>query len=196
MRLSERYEVPAELALLYEFVNTLDLRHYVEQGAAHSAADEIGTPEQLRAWMRGRGLLGRGEAVSAEDHKQAVRLRQALRDVLETAPDMSRGQGDLSRALSAAAVAYPLVVQVSTSDGVLLRPAPGSSGLGRVLAELYRLEETNRLDRLKMCASDECHWIFYDRSKPANRRWCSSALCGNREKTRSYRERRRTVSDA
>jgi hypothetical protein len=28
---------------------------------------------------------------------------------------------------------------------------------------------------------------FYDRSKPGNRRWCSSVLCGNREKTRSYR---------
>ena len=56
-----------------------------------------------------------------------------------------------------------------------------------ILAELHRLAQGDRLDRLKMCASDACRWIFYDRSKPGNRRWCSSVLCGNREETRSYR---------
>jgi predicted RNA-binding Zn ribbon-like protein len=201
MKLSERYPVPSELALLYEFVNTLDLRHFVEQGAPHATGDEIGTPEQLRPWLRGRGLLARGETVSAADHKQPVRLRQALRGLLQAAPEArpgrgDPGRGDLARALSDAAAAYPLVVRASAADGVLLQPAPGASGLGRALAELYRLEEANRLDRLKMCASDECHWVFYDRSKPGNRRWCSSALCGNREKTRTYRERRRTASGA
>jgi len=32
--------------------------------------------------------------------------------------------------------------------------------------------------------------IVYDRSKPGNRRWCSSALSGNRDKTRNYRARK------
>ena len=68
------------------------------------------------------------------------------------------------------------------------------SGLGNVLAELYRLSETGKLDRLKLCDSDECRWMFYDHSKPANRRWCSSALCGNRQKTRDYRSRHRKAA--
>ena len=34
-------------------------------------------------------------------------------------------------------------------------------------------------------------WIFLDRSKPGNRRWCSSLICGNRQKTRDYRKRSR-----
>jgi hypothetical protein len=34
-----------------------------------------------------------------------------------------------------------------------------------------------RLDRLKMCASEECRWVFYDRSKPGTGRRCASALC-------------------
>jgi predicted RNA-binding Zn ribbon-like protein len=42
-----------------------------------------------------------------------------------------------------------------------------------------------------MCASDECQRVFFDRSKPASRRWCQSTLCGNRNKTRAYRERQR-----
>ena len=67
----------------------------------------------------------------------------------------------------------------------------GSSALGRVLSQMLGLAGTGLLDRLKTCASDECHWIFFDRSKPATRHWCSSARCGNRLKTRTYRARHR-----
>src|SRR5262249_61053791 len=73
---------------------------------------------------------------------------------------------------------------------VTLAAAPGSNGPGRVVAELYGLAKTDRLARLKACASEQCHWIFFDRSKPANRHWCSSNVCGNRQKTRDYRRRR------
>jgi predicted RNA-binding Zn ribbon-like protein len=56
---------------------------------------------------------------------------------------------------------------------------------------VYGLAKTDRLARLKTCASEDCRWIFFDRSKPANRHWCSSNLCGNRQKTRTYRLRHR-----
>jgi predicted RNA-binding Zn ribbon-like protein len=42
-----------------------------------------------------------------------------------------------------------------------------------------------------MCAAEECRRVFFDGSKPATRRWCISTLCGNRAKTRTYRERHR-----
>jgi predicted RNA-binding Zn ribbon-like protein len=195
MWLSERYPVPPELALLYEFVNSLDLRHFVEQGEPHPMGDELTTPSRLRMWMQRRGLLADGESVGVAEHQRAIRLREALRGFLAEPPETRAKRSDLAEALSDAAVAFPLVAQVSSSAEVSLQPAPEASGLGRVLADLYRLEEGGRLDRLKMCASDECHWVFYDRSKPGNRRWCSSALCGNREKTRSYRMRRRAALD-
>src|SRR5262249_46572172 len=67
--------------------------------------------------------------------------------------------------------------------------ARATSGLGQVLVELVRLSNDGRLERIKTCDSDECRWVFYDRSKPSNRRWCSSERCGNREKTRTYRKR-------
>jgi CGNR zinc finger len=31
-----------------------------------------------------------------------------------------------------------------------------------------------------MCAAEEYRRVFFDRSKPATRRWCMSTLCGNR----------------
>jgi predicted RNA-binding Zn ribbon-like protein len=191
MRPSEQYPVPQELALLYDFVNSLDLRRFMEHGALHEASDELATASQFEAWMRARGLLKRGERPTRTDHRNALKLRTALRAFLGIAPD-ARVAHTAAAGLSDACAAFPLVVAASKT--VALVPATSSQKLSLVLVELLMLAQAGRLDRLKMCASEECHWIFYDRSKPASRRWCSSVLCGNRQKTRDYRERQRWVS--
>jgi predicted RNA-binding Zn ribbon-like protein len=191
MRPSEKFPVPAEIALLYDFVNSLDRRRYVEQGVAHSAGDELETVAQLEAWLRARGLLHKDAPLDAEDHRAALELRDALRSYLQIAPADRPGDAVAGARLSAAAASFPLALKVSRAGDMALQPVPTSSasGLGNVLAELHRLSEADKLHRLKLCDSDECRWMFYDHSKPANRRWCSSALCGNRQKTRDYRSR-------
>ncbi len=194
MKLSEKYAVPPELALLYDFVNSLDRRRYEENGVVHAGGDEIETPRLLEAWLRERGLLRRGERVDADDHRAALELRKALRDFLLNAPERRPHAKEVAGQLNAASRRFPLTLVVSDMGVVKLAPASGSNGLGNVLGQMIGLVETGRLDRLKTCTSDECHWIFFDRSKPANRHWCSSLTCGNRQKTRAYRERQRGVS--
>jgi predicted RNA-binding Zn ribbon-like protein len=186
MRLSAKFDVPAELALLYDFVNSVDLRTYIEAGVAHEQKDELRTASQLESWMRAHGLSG---SASGSTHQQALRLRESLRAFLAVPPEERATANSEASALNAASAAFPLVAN-ATAGTVELRPAKGSE-LGRVLGELQTLSATGQLDRLKMCQSPECGWIFFDRSKPANRRWCSSDKCGNREKTRSYRLRQR-----
>ncbi len=44
-------------------------------------------------------------------------------------------------------------------------------------------------ERLKSCPADDCRWAFYDRSRNRSAVWCNMAVCGNRAKVRSYRER-------
>jgi predicted RNA-binding Zn ribbon-like protein len=193
MRLSEKYAVPEELALLYDFVNTLDRRRYVEQGVGHIGGDQLATPRAMEAWMR-RHRLVPGKHIDAAEHREALDLRAALRAFLEL-PPAQRENTAATRRLTAASRVFPLTLTVAADGTVNLNPAPGSSALGRVLAETYSLAETNRLTRLKACASEECRWIFFDRSKPANRHWCSSALCGNRQKTRDYRLRHRQPTE-
>jgi predicted RNA-binding Zn ribbon-like protein len=195
MRLSEKYAVPGELALLYDFVNSLDRRRYVEDGVAHAGGDEIETPRALEAWMRSRGLLRRGEQVDADEHAAALGLRTTLRDFLRNPPERRPQAKEAAHRLSAASRKFPLTLAVSDRGEVELVPAPDSNGLGHVLGQMMALAETGRLARLKTCASEECHWLFFDRSKPANRHWCSSAICGNRVKTRAYRERQRQTDD-
>jgi predicted RNA-binding Zn ribbon-like protein len=188
MRWSEKFGVQGDVALLYDFANSLDLRRYVEQGAAHHPGDELATPAQLENWLRIRGLLENGAEVSRAEHRGALQLRDALRTFLAASPaDRTSTVGPL--AVSAAR--FPLEVAPSGDRALDLRPVAGraTSGLGHVLVQLLRLSDRGRLERVKTCDSDECRWVFYDRSKPSNRRWCSSERCGNREKTRTYRRR-------
>jgi len=191
MALSEKYAVPRELALLYDFVNSLDRRRYVEDGVAHAGGDEIETPRLLEAWMRERGLLRRGEHVNSDNHRAALELRKGLRDFLLYPPEYRAQAKEAARQLTAVSEKFPLMLAVSDKGTVELARVPGSNALAEVLGQMMSLAETGRLPRLKTCASDECHWIFFDRSKPANRHWCSSSVCGNRQKTRAYRARQR-----
>lgn len=193
MRLSEKFSIPDDIALLYDFVNSLDLRRYVEQGAAHVATDALATTAQLKAWLNARALSDKDARLGKDDHRSVLALRETLRSFIQLAPADRGADAAAAARLSAAAVDFPLTLKVLEGGAVALRPSRLSpaGGLGNVLAELQRLAATGQLDRLKMCASEECHWVFFDRSKPANRRWCNSALCGNRQKTRAYRERRR-----
>lgn len=44
--------------------------------------------------------------------------------------------------------------------------------------------------RLKRCDNPKCSMVFYDRGKNNRRRWCSTAVCGNRDKVANYRARK------
>jgi|tagenome__1003787_1003787.scaffolds.fasta_scaffold20766935_1 predicted RNA-binding Zn ribbon-like protein len=194
MRLAQKYNVPSEVALLYEFLNSVDLRSYFEKGKQHVPSDELGTPARLEAWMSQRGLLTARQTISPAEHRLALELRTALRSFLQLPLDSRASSPEFSESLNRVAQFYPLVVKVVQMGKLRLLPASGISGLAQVLAELFAVAEGGRLDRLKMCSSDKCHWVFIDRSKPGNRRWCSSLLCGNRQKTRDYRDRIKNTS--
>jgi len=193
MRLSRRYPVPADLALLYEFVNSLDERRSVCERNGGAPQDEIGTVDLLERWMRLRGLLGESVKLDTKCHNKALELRRALRAFLRVEPSDRRGTSALVSDVNAASADFPLTVEVSAKGVSHLRPVPGvrAGGLGAIVAELHHASETGKLDRLKMCSAEECAWAFYDRSKPSTRRWCSSTTCGNRDKTRAYRLRLR-----
>jgi predicted RNA-binding Zn ribbon-like protein len=191
MRLAKKYAVPSGVALLYEFLNSADLRTYMEKGERHTPSDELETPVGLENWMRERGLLRKNESITVADHRRALKLRDALRAFLRLPPDYRRKVSECAERLNKISELYPLAVRVQSAGAPILRPVRAGNGIGQVLAELLSLTQSGNLDRLKTCASNECQWIFFDRSKPGNRRWCSSLICGNRQKTRDYRKRSR-----
>jgi predicted RNA-binding Zn ribbon-like protein len=190
---SKKFKVPDELANLYDFANSLDVRHFVHHGVQHEQGDELGGPRQLGAWMAQRGLLWTGAKITPAMFESALELRACVRDYLQFDPVERRNNRDATRSLNDALKLFPLAVEAQHEGGMALRPARSDAlaGLSAISAELYTGSVTGILYRLKMCAAEECRRVFFDRSKPATRRWCMSTLCGNRIKTRAYRERHR-----
>ena len=190
---SRKFKVPDALANLYDFANSLDVRHFTHHGVQHVQSDELEGPRELGAWMSQRGLLLSGARITPAMFDTALQLRAGVRTYLEIDPAERRKIGDAVRSLNKAMRLFPLVAE-ARNDGVMALRAgrdDALAGLSVVVAEMYDGSVRGTLDRLKMCAAEECRRVFFDRSKPATRRWCMSTLCGNRTKTRAYRERQR-----
>ena len=69
---------------------------------------------------------------------------------------------------------------------------PTGEALARVIAPLVEALAGGDTDRFRICANDECRWVFEDTSRAGRRRWCDMASCGNRAKVRRYRSRQKT----
>ncbi|MCK1709984.1 MULTISPECIES: CGNR zinc finger domain-containing protein [unclassified Bradyrhizobium] len=190
---SRKFKVPDELANVYDFANTLDLRRFLQYGVEHPQGDELAGPKQLADWMQERGLDTGAGRVTLPMFETALRLREALRAYLQCEPAERRRNEDVLGALDDALAPFPLRVEARAGRGAILSAAreDALAGLSAIAVELHDATLMGTLDRLKMCASEECRRVFFDRSKPSTRRWCMSTLCGNRMKTRAYRERQR-----
>lgn len=191
---SKKFKVPDELANLYDFANSLDVRHFTHHGVQHVARDELTNARELGVWMSQRGLSWSGAKITPAMFETALQLRTGVRAYLECDPAERRKNKDAVRSLNSALKLFPLVARAQIDRGMTLAAARGDAlaGISEIVAELHAGSIKGTLDRLKTCAADECRRVFFDRSKPATRRWCMSTLCGNRIKTRNYRERHRS----
>lgn len=43
--------------------------------------------------------------------------------------------------------------------------------------------------RIKICSNPNCRWVFYDKTKGNNRKWCNDLTCGNRDRVRRFRSK-------
>ena len=172
--------VPVELAPVRDFLNTLD----VEDGT-----DALPHPQALHDWLVEQGLLQPATRVSKAEFEQSLALRAALRSLVSAHPDQ-RPSAEVEAA-TLAARGYPLRVEFD-EDGTPALTADNDTVAGamaRLLAGLPLAVAGSTWQRLKLCAADSCEWAYYDTSKNRSRRWCSMDVCGNREKTRTFRQR-------
>lgn len=148
---------------LVDFLNTYD---------PGSDTEDLPNDAAARAWFAARGL-----ATKSLRAAEARAVRTELRDAAEgrTPP-------------TAALRRVPLCACVEDGEPVLTSEHP----LGPLVATAVRLAFEGRWDRLKLCDAETCRYAFYDGSRNRSGRWCSMASCGNRAKTRAFRERHRS----
>jgi predicted RNA-binding Zn ribbon-like protein len=181
-RLLNKPDLQREVGLLVDFVNTYDL----EEGT-----DSIAGSEQLGAWIAGKTgeLIG---TVEEEGISRVLALRESLRSLLRANNGEAIGERELDPLREAAERSR---YRTTFSSEGQLDLAPARSDLSgfeaRLLLAIERLQSQGAWPRLKACTDDGCQWAFYDTTRNRSRTWCSMEECGNREKTRRYRERKR-----
>jgi predicted RNA-binding Zn ribbon-like protein len=175
--------VPRELAAVQALVNTVDLE---------DNDDRLTTPDALRDFLVGHGLLAASARVDRDDLALAIELREALRAMLR----VNHGEPldpEAVEVVNRAAAGLPLQLAFDDQGQPVL--GPGSAGcrgaLAALLAGVAVASAQGTWERLKACSAESCQWAFYDRSKNRSGRWCSMQTCGNRRKTRTYRSRHR-----
>jgi predicted RNA-binding Zn ribbon-like protein len=187
-----------DLNATFDFLNTLDQ----DDGFWR---DHLTTLEDALDWFVGRGVIHREGAdraraqvstqpAAAERDLARVRaVRQALREVAEAIAEHrvpSAGSMDLvNRALRARQV----IELVAGPDGCSVDHRhvgdPVDDALARLAEPLVSELTAGNPERIRICASDTCEWVFYDTSRTGRRRWCDMATCGNRAKAARHRAR-------
>jgi predicted RNA-binding Zn ribbon-like protein len=167
-----------DLREVTDFLNTVN----VEEGT-----DELATASAFARWLRpDRADVSR---VSTPQLDLARRLRSALRSAAERHHDAAPPDRETNEELDALAGRLLLRVRIDDVGRPALAPAAG--GVAGYLAGVLGAVATDPAGwaRLKICPDDRCRWAFLDESRNGSRRWCSMEVCGNRSKTRRYRQR-------
>jgi predicted RNA-binding Zn ribbon-like protein len=177
-----RDPAPGSLALVQDFVNTVDREH---------GPDLLDDVAGFVEWLALRDLGGAPHAPppSTADLGRARVFREALRSLLlanHGTPPPAAARAVLEEAADRAGLRVRL-----PPEGAALAPvSPGVDGaLGTVVAAAVVAMWDGTWRRLKACPRSSCHWAFYDRSTNASATWCSMSICGGREKASTYYRR-------
>lgn len=171
------------------------------------AQDLLAGPGAVARWAALAGLdlpagatgTGTGAEAGAKTETEAASGLLALRAALRPAfAALAAGQ-PLPEGLRPAlnALLAGLKVCLSLEDrgaGLALVQrvtAPEAPVAALVALDFARFAESYEPARLKHCANPACTMVFHDHGKNNRRRWCSMAVCGNRDKVASYRARKR-----
>jgi predicted RNA-binding Zn ribbon-like protein len=170
---------PEAPALVMDFVNTLDVE---------SGSDELDSPGALRRWIEER-LRTRSGSIDDDAWRVVVETRESLRTVLASHSGADLDPDSL-RQLNRAGAGAQLSPRWDERGMISFAPHEGGAGaLERVLAAVVASQADGTWERLKVCSAEGCRYAFYDHSKNRSGRWCEMRVCGNRAKTRTYRQR-------
>jgi predicted RNA-binding Zn ribbon-like protein len=198
---SDHHHGPVPLETAFDFLNTLEL----DDGAL---VERLTTLDTAAGWLTDAHVvpdattitsLARSAAERQATLERLVTTRTALRDVAHA---VAHGEAPKRHAIdevNRALAARERVQLVAEPDGVRLGHSHVGDAVDDVLARIaepiVREIGSGHEDRIRICANDTCRWIFFDESRPGNRRWCDMATCGNRAKARRHRARHKTDDD-
>jgi predicted RNA-binding Zn ribbon-like protein len=178
-----RTPAPGALALVQAFMNTR-----YDRATRHG--ETLVSADALHDWLRAHQLIG-PQRLDEHDLQRAIGLREGLRALAlaNNGHDLSTSAIDAMRRASTGA-ASEIHIEPDGPQLITSTDANIDSAIGTVLAITARAMIDGTWPRLKACPGRYCGWTFYDRSKNHSARWCSMKVCGDREKSRAYYQRK------
>jgi predicted RNA-binding Zn ribbon-like protein len=192
----------------FQFVGgdpALDLINTVDWTSRGPERELLESYEQLTRWSEGAGVVDAGTARRlrrlGEAHPRAAGAAlglalQARRVLQEVFSAIARGE---AAEPGVARFNHMLQEAVRTLE---VAPASGTTGyrwrwrgeesdlrapVWRVLWSGASLLLSDEIGNVRVCDSEDCGWMFVDRSRNGLRRWCQMRTCGTMEKTRRRR---------
>lgn len=153
----------------------------------------------LCAWITGSGLVPPGTPLTHADPSWPVAFRELRGSVGQLVQgwlcrDARPHDLALARVNDAARAAPPAPRAVRGEDGTFVRELDGPPECAALLAAVARdavelLTDPVARAGLRQCEGDNCPIVYVDTSRGRRRRWCSSEVCGNRERVARHRRR-------
>ncbi|WP_171171018.1 ABATE domain-containing protein [Streptomyces sp. I05A-00742] len=165
-----------------------------------SPAERLGTPERLRAWLLGARVVPPGTPLETVDagwlgrfHVLRGLLHRVVRAEAADGPERA-ADADLDRVNALAAAPPPAPRAVRSADGGLVRAVALPPDCAALMALVARdavelLTDPAVRGLLRQCEGESCTLLYLDTSRGRRRRWCSSEVCGNRERVARHRRR-------
>jgi predicted RNA-binding Zn ribbon-like protein len=195
----------AHLAALQDgldFINTLEFSREGDE-------DELKTAEDALDWLHLHDLLHRETLEELRELAEASprlakrvlgrirRVRSAMRELVEATVDQRPPALDQLSEVNRALRTHYVYELVPAPDGVSLdhrhEGDAVEGALARLVESLAREVSQGHPERLRLCANDDCRWVFSDTSRTGRRKWCDMATCGNQAKVARFRERQRAA---
>lgn len=169
----QRSPAPGALRIVQQFVNTND---------REGGHDLISSPQELAQWFSYWTQWPQSSTPTQEEHARALVVREGLRNLRHqlTVPDT-----ELESAVQS------LDIRLVVQDGLLRLGSPIRLGkaLSPILDAVRAAMDDGSWKRIKICERDRCRWMYYDSSRNASSKWCSTKICGSREKARRSYQR-------
>ncbi|MFD4577672.1 CGNR zinc finger domain-containing protein [Streptomyces sp. NPDC058417] len=153
----------------------------------------------LCAWITGSGLVPPGTALTHADPAWPYAFRELRGSVGRLVRGwLAREPWPYGPALahlnSVARTAPPAPRAVCGADGLLAGELDAPPECAALLAAVARdavdlLTDPVAREALRQCAGENCPLVYVDTSRGRRRRWCSSEVCGNRERVARHRRR-------
>jgi predicted RNA-binding Zn ribbon-like protein len=167
----------------------VDLVNSQEWDGFGNLSDRLDDPRWLTSFLRHWKLPPPpGERAPLSALKGLRTLLRRLTEKLPAATPFSPTETrELNSAMSVAA--YQKLVQRQNSYRIELAPVRSDWNwvLAKIAASAAETLAAPQSARIKICANNDCRWLFYDPTKARTKRWCSDKTCGNRDRVRRAR---------